>query len=386
MDFFEERTIGGIRVNNCVFRSATEEGLADENGLPTEALVKKYEALARGEIGCIITGYIGVSREAESTIQGMCLIDSDDKTDAYRQMVGRVHALNTPIIAQIAHCGHNGRMGRAGRVGKLSETQIRQIISDFANAARRCREAGFDGVQLHCAHIYLLAEFLSPTTNKRKDQWGGSTQKRFRIVGEIIKRIRQENPGYPVFVKMNGSEADHYRKSVREAVRVASLMEKAGISAIEVSCGINIRRMAASRGQIPTEMILRERAGIAGLPGFIKGLLRPLVPVIIGRADSDRLYNLEAAREIKEKLSVPVIVVGGISSVADIDAALVSGMDAVSMCRALILEPGLVRKFREGRQTEARCLKCNYCLIGIENRPLRCYYGRLPAQKGGKNE
>ena len=379
-DYLKPAEVGGVIVRNRIFRSATEEGLADDAGLPTEALVRKYEALARGEIGCIITGYIGVSREGESSIRGMCLLDSDDKVPAYRKMVERVHAAGVPIIAQIAHCGRNGRMGGAGKVGRLSEAQIQQVIGDFATAARRCREAGFDAVQLHCAHVYLLAEFLSPTTNHRRDRWGGSTENRFRIVSEIMRRIRKECPGYPVFVKMNGSEAEGYRKSVDESVRVAALMEQAGASAVEVSCGISMRELGAIKGQIPTDMILQEWPGVAELPAFAKAALRPLVPIVIGRPKSDRLYNLDAARRIKAQVSVPVILVGGVASARDIEEALAGGMDAVSMCRPLILEPGLVRKFKEGRQAQARCIRCNYCLVGIERHPLRCYFGHLPKE------
>ena len=379
-DYLEPADVGGVSVRNRIFRSATEEGLADGAGLPTEALTRRYEALAKGEAGCIITGYIGVSKEGESSIRGMCLLDSDDKVPAYREMVERVHAAGAPIIAQIAHCGRNGRMGRAGKVGRLSETQIRQIVDDFAAAARRCREAGFDAVQLHCAHVYLLAEFLSPTTNRRRDRWGGSTENRFRVVSEIMLRIREECPGYPVFVKMNGSEAEGYRKSVEEAVRVAALMELAGVAAIEVSCGINNRRLGAIKGQIPTDMILQEWPGVAELPAFAKAALRPLVPLVIGRPKSDRLYNLEAARRIKAQVSAPVILVGGVAGTRDIEEALAGGMDAVSMCRPLILEPGLVRKIKTSKQTQARCIKCNYCLVGIERHPLRCYYGHLPKE------
>ena len=379
-DYLEPAAIGGVSVRNRVFRSATEEGLADDAGLPTEPLICRYEALAKGEIGCIITGYIGVSREGESSIRGMCLLDSDDKVPAYRKMVERVHAVGAPIIAQIAHCGRNGRMGRTGKVGRLSEAQIQRIVDDFASAARRCREAGFDAVQLHCAHVYLLAEFLSPTTNRRRDRWGGSAEGRFRIVAEIMRRVREECPGYPVFVKMNGSEADGYRRSVEEAARVAALMEQTGVSAIEVSCGIGMRELGAIKGQIPTDMILQEWPGVAELPTCAKAVLRPLVPLVIGRPKSDRLYNLEAARRIKARVSVPVILVGGVVGTRDIEEALAAGMDAVSMCRPLILEPGLVRKFKGGKQAQARCIKCNYCLVGIERRPLRCYYGHLPKE------
>lgn len=368
---FKKYNIGGIEINNCVFRSATEEGLADENGRPTEALIRKYEMLARGEIGCIITGFLGVSEQGKSSIPGMCLLDSDDKIDAYRQMVDRIHALRTPIIAQIAHCGQNGVMKRAGNVNRLREEQIYEIIDDFVQAAIRAKKAGFDGVQLHCAHLYLLSHFLSKSTNHRKDQWGGSLDHRFRIVKEILENIRRQCPDYPIFVKMNGYEVDHYEKSLADAVEIAKRMEQCGVNAIEVSCGINFRKMGATNGQVPTDMILQEM-----IPSMARPLVRPLIPLVIGKTKNHTLYNLDAAKRIKSQVSIPVIVVGGIRSVADIEKAM-QEVDAVSMSRALILEPGLIRKFKEQKQTMAKCIQCNYCLIGVEKRPLRCYYGRI---------
>lgn len=110
---------------------------------------------------------------------------------------------------------------------------------------------------------------------------------------------------------MNGSEAEHYQESIEGAVKIALLMKQSGINAIEVSCRINIRKLGAIKGKIPTDIILQEKTGVAALPGFIKPLLRPMIPFIIGKPDRDRLYNLEAARRIKENVSVPIILVGG---------------------------------------------------------------------------
>lgn len=134
---FNMQNFAGINVNNLIFRSATEEGLANIDGTPSQNLINRYIALAKGEVGAIITGYIGVSKQGESNIKGMCVLDNDDKIASFKEMVDKIHQLNTPIIAQIAHCGRNGKMGKKGNVNKLSKEEIEKIIEDFISCAIR---------------------------------------------------------------------------------------------------------------------------------------------------------------------------------------------------------------------------------------------------------
>lgn len=375
---FNMQNFAGINVNNLIFRSATEEGLANIDGTPSQNLINRYIALAKGEVGAIITGYIGVSKQGESNIKGMCVLDNDDKIASFKEMVDKIHQLNTPIIAQIAHCGRNGKMGKKGNVNKLSKEEIEKIIEDFISCAIRCEKAGFDGIELHCAHIYLLAEFLSPTTNKRKDEYGGNSIKRFNIVRKIIQGIKKKCPTLKIFIKMNGSEVEHYKKSIKEACKIAKLFENEKVQALEISCGISIKQLGSSKGKIPAEMILKGKRGVNNLPKIIKLILKPFIPIIIGKPKSDRLYNLQAATAIKNNVNLPIILVGGISSIEDIKIALNNKMDAISMSRPFIIEPNIVQKFKKGISICSKCIKCNYCLIGIEEAPLRCYYGKLP--------
>lgn len=373
---FAPTTIGGVHVKNRVVRAATDESMGDANGFPTAQLTALYERLAKGEVGAIITGYIAISEKGKSVFPDMCMLDADEKIPTYKTLTDTVHQYGTPIIAQIVHCGAQGA-AKYGKVCALKEDEIRTIIRQFIEAANRAYQAGFDGVELHCAHGYLLSEFLSSKKNNRHDNWGGSIENRFRIVDEILRGIKDILPQFPVWVKLNGSEKGGVTEVL--AAEYAMMMEQAGADAIEVSCGLSEDVFMFARGSVPFDMICHDYPAVKNVPKPLMKLAKPLVNKVLEPPAPKRLYNVSAAKCIKEKVHVPVIAVGGIHDLPEIESVLGEhGLDAVSLCRPLILEPTLVQKYKSGKQTEAKCIECNYCMIGISQRPLRCYYGKLP--------
>lgn len=378
-DILSPADIGGVRVSNRVFRAATHEGMADENGAPIEQLIRLYERLAQGGVGAIITGFIGVSKEAQSKAPGMSLLDGDGKIPAYAEMTERVHHAGGVIIAQLAHCGSSSRMGKAGRPDNLTRDQILKIEDDFVRAAKRAEEAGFDGIEIHAAHGYLLSGMLSGSTNHRKDAYGGTEENRFRMAGEILQKIHIELPGYPIYVKFNGTEKSVKGIHEAEAVRIARRFENAGASAIEVSSNQFSENLGPLRGSVPVDMILHSYPGIKDLPDFMKKALRPVIRSVKKPDEPQHLYNVPVAKAIKAEVNIPVIVCGGIRSKADMEQVICDdGIDAVSICRPLILEADLVNKYKTGKSTEPKCIECNYCVIGIMDAPVRCYYGKVP--------
>ncbi len=211
---FEPAHIDGIVLRNRVIRSGTHEGLADPSGAPAEALENLYSKLAKGGAGAIITGYAGVSQEGRSSLANMLMMHDDALIAAYRKLTDSIHRQDTPIIIQLAHCGRQTRSAVTGCLPvapsprkdrifneevphQLSELEIEGIIAAFVEAAGRSVKAGFDGLQLHLAHGYLLAQFLSGHTNRRRDRWGGALENRFRIVSEIVRRIRLAHGDFP---------------------------------------------------------------------------------------------------------------------------------------------------------------------------------------------
>lgn len=379
INIFEPVELAGIKFSNRVLRAATEEGLADLDGNPTEKLIKLYENLIKGGVGGIITGFMSVSEDGKSTIPGMVMIESDERIPQLAVLVERLHKMSSPVIAQIAHCGRNGVAGKKFNVNKISENTIERVKNDFVKATVRAKKAGYDGVELHLAHGYFLSEMLSAHTNKRKDKWGGGIDKRVRIVEEIMDDIRKELPDYPIFVKVNGDEI--YKDGIHadEAARVAILLEKCGVNAIEVSRGIDGKQMGPLRGEVPVEMILTRYPVIKDLPKPIKSIAKPILPTLMKEEKKASKYNVPAAKIIKDSVSIPIIAVGGIHDLEDIESTInEDGIDMVSMSRPLILEPGLIGKFKEKKSHEAKCISCNYCIIGLYNDPLKCYYGKVP--------
>jgi len=396
LEIFKPVTLAGMTLRNRLIRSATHESLADGSGAPGAAHEKLYTALAKGGAGAIITGYAGVQQDGKSSLANMLMINDDMLIPAYRKLTDAVHSHGTPIVLQIAHCGRQTRKAVTGmptvapsplkdfifneeRPHELSESEIEIIIGSFVAAAVRARKAGFDGVQLHLAHGYLLSEFLSSYTNRRRDRWGGSITNKFRIVSEIFRRIREEESDYPLLVKINGF--DNRRGGMRspEAVEIARRLEASGCSAIEVSSGTVEEGLSVMRGPVfPSEALLASNFKFKSLPAPVKKALAPLLRLAMPSPKPWRGYNLDAAKAIRQAVSIPVIAVGGIHTLKKITGVLDSGTaDYISMSRPFVIEPNIVRKLQEGRQTASRCIECNYCAIMIEEYPLRCWYGKL---------
>jgi 2,4-dienoyl-CoA reductase-like NADH-dependent reductase (Old Yellow Enzyme family) len=393
---FEQSYLGTIKLQNRIFRSATHEGLADENGYPTEKLITKYETLAKNEVGCIITGFAGIMQNGKTNNHNMLMIDNDSFIDSYSKLTKKVHKYNTPIILQIAHCGRQTRSKRTGfpivapspvkdktykeeTAKELTEPEIFEIIDNFVSGIIRAKSAGFDGVQLHLAHGHLLAQFLSSYTNRRKDKWGGSLENKFRIVKEIFDRAKLIVGDFPILVKLNAYDGRKNGMRINEAVKIAKMLEFVGCSGIEVSCGVYEDGLFTIRGaKLPIKAVFKYSFAYKRLPDFIKWIANSIVPAITPKIKPYDNYNVEYANEIKKNVDIAVIVVGGIKKRDSIETIInEKKADYVSMSRPLIAEPNLVKKFKNGIQRESKCIDCNYCMIASEEETLKCYRGRL---------
>lgn len=343
---FAPISIKGLHIQNRFVRSATHEGLAEEDGAPTPAISSLYEKLAKNEVGLIITGYSYVNPAGKSSIRQQGVYD-DRFIEPYRALTERVHKYDSKIVLQIVHGGRQAMVTpeypvtmapsavRDSLSGKLpsamTEYQIQQTIEDFAQAVRRAWTAGFDAVQLHVAHGYLLSSFISSYTNRRTDEWGGSVENRVRIIDKILKRARvYVGEDFPIMVKMNAIDGfEGFGLDAPECVEIALALESVGICTIEVSGGIS------EAGKIMSRRIIKS--------GMNEGYFR------------------DYAKMIREAVNIPVIIVGGLRSLTVMDALLIEGYaDLVSLSRPFIREPDLVVKFKQGA-TEVGCTSCNQC-------------------------
>ncbi|MGL5616796.1 MAG: NADH:flavin oxidoreductase [Sarcina sp.] len=395
-EVFESFKIGNITLRNRIVRSATHEGLCNEKREPNEELIKKFEQLAKGGVGGIITGFVGVMENGSVGVH-MPMIDSDDKIESFKKLVNRIHDCDTPIILQLGHCGRQTSSKITGHPlvapsairdklynedipRELTEKEIYEVIDNFVLAIERGKKAGFDGVQLHLAHGYLLSEFLSSHMNKRKDKWGGSLENRFRIVKEILTRARAKVGDYTILVKINAYEKSKDGMNIEEAIKISKYLEDYGCDGIEVSSGIAEDGFWTLRGKdVPFDMMAKENHRIKKIPKLFRGIAKVFVVKQFKSPEPLELYNVSSVEKIKAAVNIPVIVVGGIKKLKDIEEIIKSNKsDVVAMSRPFIIESNLVNKFKEKKQLESRCIDCNFCIIGMDNRPLKCYYGKVP--------
>jgi len=391
---FEPMQVGNLQIKNRFVHSATCENMATERGEVTDDLVKRYQRLARGEVGLIIPGYLYIDPLGRGSPR-QTGIHRDDLIPGLKRVADTIHEEGGLVVFQLAHAGMATSKAIAGQtpVGpsdarrnpiyffkpkKMTEAQIQQVVRDFGQAARRAVEAGADGIQIHAAHGYLVSEFLSPFFNDRDDAWGGSDENRFRFLKEVLLEVRKVMPeGMPLLVKFNGH--DHIPQGgimPPLAAKYAGWMAGLGIDGLEVSCGtVLFSPWNECRGDVPVD----EMADT--FSWWMRPLARWMLKSDAGKYDLEEGYNLEPAKRIRPAAGdVPLFLVGGMRRVSQMEEVLGAGhADFISMSRPFIREPHLVRRIREGKTDVAACQSCNKCLVSYSaGVPVRCYYAGLP--------
>lgn len=344
---FEKTNIKNLTIPNRFVRSATWEGMATEKGACTQKLIDLMVQLAQGGVGLIISGHAYVSTEGQASLRKLGVYD-DDLIPGLAEMASAVHKAGGSIILQLAHggCHANRELTRQEALGpsvmtdkngplnrEMTREDIGHVVEAFGKAAARAEKAGFDGVQIHAAHGYLLSQFLSPFYNKRNDEYGGSLENRVRIVLEVFESIKGKvQPDYPVMIKMNAQDFVEGGLTADEAIEVASTLDSAGIDVIELSGGTSL-----------------------------SGKLSPVRTGKLSSQDEEVFYRKEAVK-YKEKVRAPLMLVGGIRSFEVAERLVNEGTaDYISLCRPLIREPGLINRWRSGDLRRSTCLSDNLC-------------------------
>lgn len=340
-NLFEPFRIGSIKLRNRFIRSATTTYWADERGVLRMEAVELYRKLAEGEVGLIVKGHMYILDEGK-VHNGMAGISSEIHIPMLRRLTEAVHGAGGHIVAQLNHGGVQSMVDRAGpseyvgegwRARALSPEEIWRIVEAFGDAAERAMEAGFDGVQIHGAHGYLISQFLSKLVNRRSDMWGGSLENRMRLLIEVYKEIRGRIGGAPVLLKLNCDDFSPDGFTVEESARVAEEICKRGLDAIEISGG-GIGRVAGLMARARSEDPELSEASFAGHAARIREVTRP----------------------------TPMALVNGIRSLSCMEAIIKRDIaDLISMSRPFIREPDLVKRLREGGQRAATCTSCDLC-------------------------
>lgn len=339
---FTPLTVNQLVIKNRFARSSTHEGLADnETGEIGSRIKEVLVELAQNEIGLIFTGHAYVSIEGKAG-PNQFAADSDIALESAKDVLEQIRSLGSKTILQLAHAGGYAPFGVAVSPSsftvndrtsqELTIPQIKEIVNKFAQAALRAYKVGFDGVQIHAAHGYLLSQFLSSHYNKRIDEYGGSAENRARIVREILTAIRQVVPrDFPVLIKINSDNflPDGYAESVPKTL--LSLQEL-GLDGVELSGGVP---------DTPVKL----------------GSARP-----INLNESDPAYYETQAKAIKSVLDIPIILTGGVRYLSKVEELIANGVcDMVSLSRPLIREPNLVKRWHDGDLSRPKCINCNGC-------------------------
>ena len=364
---FESTSIKQMTLANRFVRSATWEGMAGEDGSCTPRLVELMVQLAEGGVGLIISSHTYVSQEGQARPRQLGIY-SDKLVAGYSEMTEAVHEASGKIVMQLAHAGIQANASLTGQpplgpspfekvpAGQaMTDEDIQKTIEAFGQAALRAQTAGFDGVQIHAAHGYLLSQFLSPFFNRRRDQYGGSIENRARLVLEVYHSVRNRvGDHFPVMIKLNSEDFLEGGLCLDEMVQVAAMLENAGIDAIELSGG------TLYSGEC--------------------------TPVRQGKFDSEEeeAYHRDGARKYKEKIGVPLMLVGGIRSYGVAERLVREGLaDYISLSRPLIREPRLINRWKSGDRGKATCQSDNLCFDpAVQGEGIYCVVERrLTARK-----
>jgi 2,4-dienoyl-CoA reductase-like NADH-dependent reductase (Old Yellow Enzyme family) len=363
---FEPIDVSNIKIKNRFIRSATHSGLSDKDGFISQERVDLIRRLAENEVGLIVTGYAYVLKSGQM-FPDMNGIQDDEHIPGFKKLTRAVHEVDGKIVMQIAHCGSaSWTTAKTGgdymavslmkdmpyyiglsrysylyppitdrKPRQMTEEDIEKIIGAFGYAGRRAQEAGFDGVQIHGAHGYLISEFLSPLSNKREDRWGGNIENRMRFVIEVTRAIKsQVDEDFPVMIKLGCK--DYFEKdgglTIEEGAHVAKALEEEGICLIEISHSI-----------VDKSSMKKNLESITS-------------------AEKEAPY-LREARVIRKETSIPLSLVGGMRSLSVMEDIIESGVsDLISISRPLIREPGLIKKWKDGDDRPADCISCGGCM------------------------
>jgi len=383
---FTSGKIAGLTLRNRIIRSGCFEGMCQE-GRVTDALIEHHRRVAQGGVAMTTVAYCSVSYDGRAFGHEMWM--RPELIPDLTRLTQAVHKEGAAASIQIGHCGFFSNPREIGRrplgasvkfclfrlsiCEAMTEAQIAEKVEDFGRTAEIVKEAGFDAVEIHAGHGYLLSQFLSPWTNHRRDQYGGSLENRLRFPLAVIRRVRQAvGDGFPILIKMNVSDGIRGGLELSEAVEVARQFEAAGASALVSSCGFTAKTpLYMMRGHVPTkEMAANQNDWLIRLGMSLFGWF------MVQRYRFDRLFLLKEASSINAAVKIPVIYIGGVLRLEDIEYVLSRGFDFLEVGRATVRDPDFVKKMESGECLASDCDQCNRCIASMDAGGVYCVTAR----------
>lgn len=375
-DVFAPATLGPVRLRNRTVKAATFEGRAP-HGQVTDELIDYHLAVTRGGVGLTTVAYLAIAPEGRTHREQ--IVVGERTVGGLTRLADAIHESGAAIAGQVGHAGPVAN-GRSNGVKALSasrmpsplsmqmikaatEADLTRITRDYVAAARTLVRAGFDVLELHMAHSYLISSFLAPGLNRRKDGWGGSLENRARLGRQVARAVRDEI-GSQAAITAKVSVGDGFRGGVTtdEGVEYAQLLESDGtLDALQLSGGSSLMNpMYLFRGDAP----VKEFA--ATMPLAVRlGMKTPVGRSFMKVYPFEEAYFREKALQFRSAVSMPLMLLGGINQRATMEQAMADGFDFVAMGRALLREPDLVNRLQSGRAAAGVCIHCNRCMPTI---------------------
>jgi 2,4-dienoyl-CoA reductase-like NADH-dependent reductase (Old Yellow Enzyme family) len=382
-DPFAPAALGPLRLRNRIVKAATFEGMT-RGGLVSDALIEYVARPARGGVGMTTLAYCAVSTEGRTYRHQIWL--RPDAVPGLRRLTDAVHGEGAAACVQLGHAGWfaNPRASGAPAVAPsrvfspygmgfpraAGPEDLARLRRAYADSARLAVESGFDCLEIHMGHGYLLSQFLSPYTNRRRDEYGGTLENRARFLREVARAVRDAvPPGVAVTAKLNMDDGFPRGLSLGDGIEVARLLDADGtLDALQLTGGFTGKTpMFLMRGDVPiAEMVAAERNPLRRFG------LRLLAPSIVKPYAFEEAFLLPAARRVRAAVQMPLMLLGGVTKLATLRVAMAEGFEFVAMARALLFDPDLVRHYRDAAAAESGCTHCNRCMTTMERGGTRC--------------
>jgi len=379
---FSSFNIAGLELKNRAIRAGCFEGMC-QDGQVTDALIEHHRAVAEGGVAMTTVAYCSVNFEGRAF--GHELWMRREIIPNLKRLTDAVHDAGSKASIQLGHCGfftnksviHQKTSGASpkwclfmlSKCRAMTKTEILKTTDDFVEAAKTAKEAGFDAVEIHAGHGYLLSQFLSPWTNKRSDEYGGSLENRLRFPLHAISEVRQAlGDDFPILVKMNHEDGMPEGIQLAEAIEIAKAFEKAGASALIPSSGFTSKvPFLMLRGNLPVKEMADNQ------PSFVKRLgLRLFGRYMVPEHPYAHLFQLEEAKQIQEAVAIPVIYLGGVESKSDMETVLENGFPLYQLGRVTIQDPDFMNKIEKGEIERSPCDHCNRCVAAMDAGGVHC--------------
>jgi 2,4-dienoyl-CoA reductase-like NADH-dependent reductase (Old Yellow Enzyme family) len=374
--------IGNVELRNRTIRSGCFEGMC-ANATPSEALIEHHRRVAAGGIGMTTVAYCAISNDGVAFGHEMWM--REEIIPILKRLTDAVHKEGAAVSIQLGHCGFFANKSVIGvtPIGPsrkfclfrysicraMNEEDIKRVREDFGKAAKMAVTAGFDTVEIHAGHGYLLSQFLSPWTNSRRDQYGGSLENRLRFPVSVIKHVREVvGPGYPIIIKMNCDDGFKGGLTIDEAVQAGQAFEAAGASMLVPSCGFTARTsFYMMRGNVPIwDYVKSEKNPVTKMGMTLFGRL------IVKEIPFQELFLFDQAKRIKDAVKIPVACIGGVCSVDNMDKVKQAGFEFIEIGRATIRDPDVIRKMQSGEISASDCDHCNRCVAAMAAQGVTC--------------